>query len=255
MRNAEWKAKILIIALFLFSAAGAAAAEKTFLNRIFFDDFGDLGRTIVENPVESSIIAGSGILAGALVYLYDGKIAPYMKQKNDFNDFIFETANNFGNGAYVFAADAFLFLGGSREKKAAQLVIETVLVGGAFEQVIKTITGRLRPSGAGPYMFRPFSAFDTSFPSGHACTAFAWATVIGDTYNLGWLTYPLAGLTAWARVYKNAHWPSDVLIGSLIGVVTAKILKASREREDENLKVEIKYSQMNTPCLGVSIRL
>jgi undecaprenyl-diphosphatase len=250
VKRVAWKTTALI-AVFIAFTVTAAAAEKTFINRIFFEDFADMGRTIAENPVQSSIIAGSGILAGAIIYLNDAKIAPFMKQQNDINDFVFEAANYLGNGAYVFAADAFLFLGGNRERKAAQLVIETILVGGAFTQVIKGFTGRQRPSDAGPYMLRPFSAFDTSFPSGHACTAFAWATIIGDTYEIGWLTYPLAGLTAWARVYKNAHWPSDVLIGSLIGVVTAKILKASRDKEDENAALEIKYSGLNTTVFGV----
>lgn len=249
------KSAVFTSVMILLLAVAAYASEKTFINRIFFDDFADIGRTIAENPVQSSIIAGSAILAGTLIYLNDEKIASYMKQQNDFNDFIFETANFFGNGVYVLAADAFLFLGGKKERTAAQLVIESIAVGGAFTQVIKGLTGRQRPAGEGPYMFRPFSAFDMSFPSGHAFTAFAWATIIGDTYDIGWLTYPLAGLTAWARVYKNAHWPSDVLIGGVIGTVTAKILKTLRDKENENMSLEIKYSELNTPCLGVNFSL
>jgi membrane-associated phospholipid phosphatase len=256
MANVKWKAKTVLIALILCAATGAAAAEKTFINRIFFDDFADFGRTIAENPAQSLIIAGSTLLAGAVIMVNDAKIAGAMKQRNDFNNILFDTANYFGDGVCVLAADSFLFLGGQREKKAAQLVIESILVSGAITQVLKTGIGRIRPSDTGdPYQFKPFSFSNQSMPSGHTAVAFSWATILGDTYNIGWLTYPAAGLVAWARVYKSAHWPSDVLIGGVIGTVTAKILKASRDKEDENVKVEIKYSELSTPCLGINIKL
>jgi len=244
----------MAVVLALFSAA--SAEDKTFINRIFFDDFADLGRTIEENPGQSLIITGSTLLAGAIIMANDSKIAGAMKQRNDFNNTLFDTANYFGDGVYMLAANSFLFLGGQREKKAAQLVVESILVSGAIEQVLKTGIGRVRPSDTSdPYRFTPFSFSNQSMPSGHSAVAFSWATILGDTYNIGWLTYPAAGLVAWARVYKSAHWPSDVLIGSVIGTVTAKILKASRDREDENVQAEVKFSGLDTPCLGVSIRL
>jgi hypothetical protein len=31
-------------------------------------------------------------------------------------------------------------------------------------------------------------------------------------------------MTGIARIYKNAHWPSDVLLGACIGVITGKIV-------------------------------
>jgi undecaprenyl-diphosphatase len=255
VKRAAWKATALIAAvLVLFSVT--AAAERTFLNRIFFDDFADLGRTIAENPGQSLIITGSTLLAGALIMAYDAKIADALKQRNDFNNALFDTANYFGDGVCVLAADSFLFLGGQREKKAAQLVIESILVSGAITQVIKICAGRVRPSGTGdPYQFTPFSFSNQSIPSGHTAVAFSWATILGDTYNIGWLTYPAAGLVAWARVYKSAHWPSDVLIGGVIGTVCAKILKASRDKEDGNIQMEIRYSELNTPFLGVNIKI
>jgi membrane-associated phospholipid phosphatase len=270
MRNAEWKKKrskggrrraegktITILAFLVFCmTASAGAADKTFINRIFFDDFGDIGRTIVENPVQSSIIAGSVLIAGGLVFALDRDISGKMKQANDFNNTVFDAANYLGDGVFVLAANSFLFLGGQKEKNTAQLVIESVLVSGAITQVVKIGLGRTRPSGtADPYQFLPFSFSNQSMPSGHSSVAFSWAAIIGDTYDIGWLTYTVAGLVAWARVYKNAHWPSDVLIGGAIGVVTAKILKAARDKENENIKMEIKYSELNTPCLGVNIGL
>jgi membrane-associated phospholipid phosphatase len=256
VENAGWKKTVFIAVIAVMLGAGRAAAEKSFLNRIFFDDFIDVGRTIAEDPLKSGIIAGSAVLAGLVIFANDGRIADEMKKRNDFNTALLDTADYFGSGYYVLAANSFLFLGGDREKKAARLVMESMLVSGAVSTVLKACIGRIRPSSTDdPYLFRPFSAFDLSMPSGHSEVAFCWATILGDTYDIGWLTYPAAGLVAWARVYRSAHWPSDVLIGGVLGVVTAKILKASRDREDEGTGLEIKYSETGTPMIGVNICL
>ncbi|MHB1405248.1 MAG: phosphatase PAP2 family protein [Desulfitobacteriaceae bacterium] len=41
-----------------------------------------------------------------------------------------------------------------------------------------------------------------------------------------WVSYPftiLAVLTAFARLYTGLHWPSDILGGILVGIVSARI--------------------------------
>src|SRR5262249_52628606 len=57
-----------------------------------------------------------------------------------------------------------------------------------------------------------------SFPSGHAASSFACATVIGAAVPRlrPWL-YVLAALVAWSRVYVGVHFPLDVLAGALLG--------------------------------------
>jgi membrane-associated phospholipid phosphatase len=248
--------KLLLTVLVLVLTVPVFGGEKTFINRIFFEDFIGIGKTIAENPVQSLVIAGSTALAGGIIFANDRRIADEMKKSNAFNDFVFNNANYLGDGVFVMAANSFLFLGGQREKQAGQLVIESILVAGAVNVCLKAGIGRKRPSSAAdPYQFTPFTFADLSMPSGHSLVAFSWATILGDTYDIGWLTYPVAGLVAWARVYKSAHWPSDVLAGGVIGVVTAKILRASRDMENENLSMEIRYSDSGTQCIGVNIAL
>lgn len=75
-----------------------------------------------------------------------------------------------------------------------------------------------------------FSTSNLSFPSGHASSAFAIATVIaleyGDRAFVPPLAYGIATLAAFSRVNDNAHWASDVFFGAIVGYLTAKAIIA-----------------------------
>lgn len=65
----------------------------------------------------------------------------------------------------------------------------------------------------------------TSFPSGHTATAFATATalVLMSRWwqKQWWLAGCMAVLVGYSRVYLGQHFPLDVLVGSVIGVLSA----------------------------------
>jgi undecaprenyl-diphosphatase len=64
-----------------------------------------------------------------------------------------------------------------------------------------------------------------AFPSGHASTAFACATVIAwASPRLRVPAFVLAAAIAWSRVYVDVHWPLDVLGGAVLGVLVATTL-------------------------------
>jgi undecaprenyl-diphosphatase len=82
-----------------------------------------------------------------------------------------------------------------------------------------------------------FAWHSSSFPSGHADTSVAGAAILGG--RLRWWRLPLAAfavLTLYSRPYCGMHYPSDVLIGSLVGLLggcatlTADWLVARRSR-------------------------
>ena len=97
-------------------------------------------------------------------------------------------------------------------------------VAGILDQVVKNLTCRARPSaeGAGAFL-SGFPCFPApyelaSFPSGHATTAFALATLLSLWYPRwtgGFLA--LAMVVGWSRVVLGSHFPSDVLAGAMLG--------------------------------------
>ena len=71
-------------------------------------------------------------------------------------------------------------------------------------------------------LFHP--KYDRGFPSGHATRIFSVAVLFLFFYKkTGWMLIAIGSLTALSRIYVGAHYPSDVLggtvIGSAIGVI------------------------------------
>jgi undecaprenyl-diphosphatase len=74
---------------------------------------------------------------------------------------------------------------------------------------------------------------DHSFPSGHAATSFAGATLLSAyAPRLRVPLYALAVLIAFSRLYVGVHYPLDVLGGAVVGVgvATALLLLAAGRR-------------------------
>ncbi|WP_420809053.1 bifunctional phosphatase PAP2/diacylglycerol kinase family protein [Amycolatopsis suaedae] len=66
---------------------------------------------------------------------------------------------------------------------------------------------------------RPTSS---SFPSGHAASAAAFATAVTmESPRAGLFVIPVAAAVAYSRVHTGVHWPSDVGTGALIGIGSA----------------------------------
>ena len=63
----------------------------------------------------------------------------------------------------------------------------------------------------------------SSFPSGHATSAFTAAGLLGEQDRLKPLYYVIAVVVAWSRVYVRIHHASDVVAGILVGIGLGKL--------------------------------
>jgi undecaprenyl-diphosphatase len=85
---------------------------------------------------------------------------------------------------------------------------------------VKDMTHRTRPFVAHPDIHPLYVVHSSSFPAGHAATAFAGATVLTYAARRLWpLFVGLAVAVAFSRVYVGVHYPTDVLAGATIGIV------------------------------------
>jgi undecaprenyl-diphosphatase len=111
------------------------------------------------------------------------------------------------------------------------LFVLVVLADGAadgFAGLLKSATHERRPHFADPLVSVPHSH---SFPSGHAATSFACATVLAAfAPRAAPAFFVLASAIAYSRLYVGVHWPLDVVAGAALGVVTALLLLAISRR-------------------------
>jgi len=92
--------------------------------------------------------------------------------------------------------------------------------------VVKLIVRRPRPvlEGLPPLGGAPSSL---SFPSAHATSSFAVATAMARVAPLGALAFLLAIALSLGRPYLGMHYPSDVLVGAVLGVALGLIVPLS----------------------------
>jgi hypothetical protein len=94
-------------------------------------------------------------------------------------------------------------------------------------QAIKLGTQRERPPE--PQARRGFWTGGSSFPSGHAATTWAWATVMARQYSekkiVPITVYSLAAVVSAARLSARRHYASDILVGGALGHLIGRYIQ------------------------------
>ena len=128
----------------------------------------------------------------------------------------------------IASAAALAVAGGRTGRRAAVMGLASVAVTATVVNlVLKPLGRRRRPDRVAervPEARHVPMPISSSFPSGHAAAAFAFATGVGHVSpTAGVPLQALAALVAYSRVHTGVHFPGDVLIGALAGGALAEV--------------------------------
>lgn len=134
----------------------------------------------------------------------------------------FKLISRLGDGVFWYMLMAVLLLHYQVEALPAVLhMLAVALTGTLIYKLIKRKTMRPRPFNVYPSIVCTGHTLDQfSFPSGHTLHAVAFS-IIAVAYfpALIWLVLPFTILVALSRPLLGLHYPSDVMVGALIGAL------------------------------------
>jgi undecaprenyl-diphosphatase len=126
-------------------------------------------------------------------------------------------------------------VGGNRGRAAAVNGLASIgLTSAVVNLVLKPLGNRRRPDRHTypvPLSRQVAMPRSTSWPSGHAASAFAFATGVGAAWPAAGVPLSfVASLVAYSRVHTGVHYPSDTIAGTVSGVSLAPVAVAAVQR-------------------------
>lgn len=165
-----------------------------------------------------------------------------LRRKGTWARAISEVMKTPGEWYYALAVAAGVYFARAKDLSGALLVAGGALMASS-NAIVKWIAGRQRPFRDGAFNPDPWSwelfrhgievwrQTNLSFPSGHACNAFAVATAVWLTFpRWGWLALLPAVMTACERVMSNSHYVSEVVGGGMLGAAGTLVVRAVLRR-------------------------
>lgn len=148
--------------------------------------------------------------------------------RNKHLDNIFRTITNTA-APMSYSVPILLFAYGLAKKDSlarqnALYIGATVISSEIIATILKYSVTRPRPFVTYPYLEKVTSGGSPSFPSGHTSDAFALATSVSIAYPKWYViipSYAWAGAVGYSRMDLGVHYPSDVLVGALVGAGSA----------------------------------
>lgn len=221
-------AVLVIAALGVESPAGAQSVAVTHgCNGTSSESFvsGTL-HGIVRVPDKGSLaILGVGAAGALAAHPADRSVTDAFREEPGLRP-VFKPGATLGGMPFEVGAAAALMAVGQSTKhpclaSLGSELLQAQLVGAAWTIGVKQLTRRDRPEGTG-----------YSFPSGHAATAFASATVL--QHRFGWRAgipaYAVASYVAASRVDMQRHYLSDVIFGAAVGMVAGRNVTVGTHR-------------------------
>ncbi|HCG66228.1 MAG TPA: phosphatase PAP2 family protein [Oscillibacter sp.] len=131
-----------------------------------------------------------------------------------------------GNAGIIWILAGLALLCSKKYRRQGALVLMGLLAGLLVGNIVlKNLVARPRPCWLDPSVrLLIASPTDYSFPSGHTLSSTIAATILTKTdRRFGYAAIPLAVLIALSRLYLYVHFPSDVLIAALLGLLISEL--------------------------------
>ncbi len=223
-----------MFSIIILSGNSLFAKDLSDLNRSqYFGNYSDItieaGKSLIPNDsieLERNLILASLF---AFSFLFDQGVRDFVQDNLYFGDNILsKTLYNLGDPDYILPgyllAGGYSYLAKNRYlKDSLFLSFQSLFVTQFYTELFKTTVGRTRPRNS---IDNPFERGEggKSFFSGQASGSWAVMTVFAERYpDYSLPFYGLAAGVAGSRIYEDAHWFSDVLVGSFVGYGIGKL--------------------------------
>lgn len=158
---------------------------------------------------------------------YNGMQELHVQRNQKLDPFLTHVTNSVTPVMFAVPIGSFSFWIFTKEKKYLKntlMQLEAIAINGILTIAMKETFRRARP-------FETYSEFENlvpagsfSFPSGHTSSAFNTATALTlscPKWYLAVPSYTWAALAGYSRIHLGVHYPSDVIVGALVGSATA----------------------------------
>jgi membrane-associated phospholipid phosphatase len=169
------------------------------------------------------------------IHAFDARVDAWLEQYrgNPVADRVFNTASTLGDFSVLWhlISAARALRGGRNVRQSVELSLllgaESLIV----NQGIKRLFKRTRPTASGDERYGVRTPSTSSFPSGHASSAFFAATLLTSmtARRLAPMWFGLALIVAMSRPFVRIHHASDIVGGAAVGLTLGAIATRLRQ--------------------------